>query len=78
MSNFFFQYFCNFNANYSIIIEDDNRVAYAYLLEGENIVGDVWLYNQEQSPVKENWDNPDDLPFLNSLDYIIRKYFPHY
>ena len=29
----------------SVVLEDDGRVAYAYLLEKDTIVSDVWLYN---------------------------------
>lgn len=37
-----------------LIIEDNGRVAYAYLLKNEKIIGDVWLYNRCVSP-KKNW-----------------------
>ncbi|MEL6732644.1 MAG: hypothetical protein AAFP83_16055, partial [Bacteroidota bacterium] len=33
------------NPAYAVVIEDDQKVAYAYLLHQGKIVGDVWLYN---------------------------------
>jgi hypothetical protein len=49
----------------AVILEDDGRVAYAYLLEDEEIVGDVWLYNVEQTPDTVNWKDRAAMPFLN-------------
>jgi hypothetical protein len=34
-----------------VVLEDDGRVAYAYLLERDAIVADVWLYNIGEDPV---------------------------
>ena len=48
----------------SLMLEDDGKVAYAYLLEGDEIVGDVWLYNVVESPDEVEWD-PAAMPFLN-------------
>jgi hypothetical protein len=48
----------------ALMLEDDGNVAYAYLLEGEEIVGDVWLYNVAESPLEVEWD-PSAMPFLN-------------
>jgi hypothetical protein len=28
---------------FSVVVEDDGRVAYAYLMHGDAIIGDVWL-----------------------------------
>ena len=67
---FFNQYFNPKNNSYSIIIEDDGRVAYAYLLEKESIIGDVWLYNRATTPEETDWQNKADLPFLNPREYI--------
>jgi hypothetical protein len=49
----------------SVVIDDDGRVAYAYLrdLEGD-IIGDVWLYNREVDP-KADWADPSQAPFPN-------------
>jgi hypothetical protein len=53
----------------SVVLEDDGRVAYAYLLEGGTVVGDVWLYNILDSPGDVDWENPSLMPFLNPAIY---------
>lgn len=70
MSNFFSQWFCDFNTSYSLVIEEDGRVAYAYLMNEEDIIGDIWLYNQQSTPIKVNWEEIDDMPFLNPEEYV--------
>jgi hypothetical protein len=50
---------------FSVVIEDDDRVAYAYLLEDEKIVGDVWLYNRVSAPLVPEWNDRTKAPFLN-------------
>lgn len=52
-----------------VILDDDGRVAYAYLFEREQIVGDVWLYNVGETPEAIDWSNRDDLPFRNPKPY---------
>jgi len=77
MSEYFNQFFCDFNNRFSVIIEDDGKVAYGYLMDDEDIVGDVWLYNQKPSPQESlNWKSKDDLPFLHSLEYIKENILP--
>lgn len=61
--------FCEFDENYSVLIEDDGRVAYAYLLEYGDVVGDVWLYNQSAAPGDNNWAN-QQIPYLNPAEYL--------
>lgn len=70
MTEFYKQFFCKTNQSYSLIIEDDGRVAYAYLLLNEEIIGDLWLYNQEETPSFSDWSNPDNMPFLNSQQFV--------
>jgi hypothetical protein len=70
MSEFFSQRLCNFNQSYSLAIEEDGRVAYAYLMYEEDITGEIWLYNQISTPIKVNWENVDEMPFLNPEEYI--------
>jgi hypothetical protein len=48
----------------ALMLEDDGKVAYAYLLDGEEIVGDVWLYNVAESP-EEIELVQSAMPFLN-------------
>lgn len=69
MPTFTTQIPCEFDHHYSLKIVDDGRVAYAYLLEGEDIVGDVWLYNQAEAPQSSFW-LPEDMPFLNPKEYL--------
>jgi hypothetical protein len=71
MSKFYQQFFCPYDSRYSLIIDDDGRVSYAYLLNERNIIADVWLYNQQETPEKTNWSNKDDMPFLNSKEYVL-------
>ncbi|PJJ84129.1 hypothetical protein [Mucilaginibacter auburnensis] len=61
--------FCEFDSHYALKVKDDGRVAYAYLYEAEDIVGDVWLYNQQQPPQTSFW-LPEDMPFLNPKEYL--------
>jgi hypothetical protein len=70
MSEFFLQLFCELNESYSVIIEDDGRVAYAYLYLAEEIVGDIWLYNQLETPGRTDW-NAKEMPFLNPAEFIV-------
>lgn len=69
MSTFLQQIPCEFDDNYSVLIEDDGRVAYAYLLEYGDVIGDVWLYNQEAAPMDSNWANQSS-PYLNPTEYL--------
>lgn len=63
------QIICETNPDYSIIVEDDGKVAYAYLLKGSDIIGDLWLYNQAPTPSITAWERKD-LPFLNPDEYV--------
>ena len=57
----------------SVIIEDDDRVAYAYLFRSNTIVSDVWLYNVREAPATAEWTSPDEMPFLNPADLSLDK-----
>lgn len=72
MSNLIYTSKCYFDAYYSVVIEDNGRVAYAYLMEGEDCIGDVWLYNCLEAPTDTNWDD-QELPYLNPVEYIDKK-----
>ncbi|MES2275101.1 MAG: hypothetical protein V4592_03700 [Bacteroidota bacterium] len=69
MSEFYLQVYCEFDSYYSVVIEDDGRVAYAYLYWGEDIIGDVWLYNQMPAPETTFWVE-EEMPFLNPTEYL--------
>ncbi|TFV36809.1 hypothetical protein E4K66_22665 [Bradyrhizobium frederickii] len=54
----------------AVIIEDDGRVAYAYMLGGDGqICSDVWLYNRCPTPVEPEWHDPANLPFANPAPF---------
>jgi len=53
----------------SVVIEDDGRVCYAYLLQNERLVGDVWLYNVSAAPLTVDWRRREDAPFCNPAKY---------
>lgn len=69
MTDFLYKAPCNFNPDYAVIIEDDGIVAYAYLLFNEEIIADIWLYNQAETPEETEW-NEDDMPFLNPAEFV--------
>lgn len=48
-----------------VVLEDDGRVAYAYLRESKRICADVWLYNVGASPLKADWEESSEPPFRN-------------
>jgi hypothetical protein len=56
-------------SNRAVVLEDDGRVAYAYLLVAKKIVTEVWLYNVAESPAVPEWRDRSKLPFLNPKAY---------
>ncbi|MCW8133374.1 MAG: hypothetical protein KIS92_23730 [Planctomycetota bacterium] len=56
--------------NHACIVEDDGRVAYAYLVRDRQIVGDLWLYNQAPTPTQTDWKDRSALPFLNPAAFV--------
>ena len=68
---YFNQFFAHQENKYSLIIEDNGKVAYAYLLENGDIISEVWLYNNGES-LYDNWDSisEDDLPIQNLPIFI--------
>lgn|GEM_PF-306180 len=57
------------DGRYSVMVEADARVAYAYLLEDGKIIGDVWLYNVAPTPSSTNWKDRNQMPFLNPTPF---------
>jgi len=57
-------------SDFSVVVEEDAKVAYAYLKRGEEIVGDVWLYNKGPAPPRSEWDDPARMPFANVAGYV--------
>ncbi|TFF33894.1 hypothetical protein [Mucilaginibacter psychrotolerans] len=60
---------CAFDKAYAVNIEDDGRVAYAYLTFYGDVVSDVWLYNRLPAPVDAFFNAEDGQP-LNPDEYI--------
>jgi hypothetical protein len=61
-----------------VVIEDDGRACYAYLLVGDEYVSDVWLYNVAEAPAAPDWTLPDAkerLPFLNPAGLAAQESF---
>lgn len=69
MEVYFNQFFCREDSSYAVIIEDDTRVAYAYLLRNNEIVSDVWLYNSMEPPDVVDWKELGNAPFFNTAEY---------
>lgn len=62
--------FTDRNSGYSVVFDDDGRVAYAYLLDDHaSIVADVWLYNRCETPAQPESTSPENMPFANSLAF---------
>src|SRR3569623_677993 len=70
MPEILIQFVCEFDENYTVMVEDDGRVAYAYLMEYGDIIGDVWLYNVDKAPLDDNWAMQPQMPFLNPAQYL--------
>jgi len=50
---------------FRLTFDDDGRVAYAYLKRGNDVVGDVWVYNRCVTPDAPEWTDRSKLPFAN-------------
>jgi hypothetical protein len=60
---------CELDKAYAVVIQDDGRVAYAYLEMFEDAVADVWLYNHVEAPATGFWTDAGQ-PALNPAEYI--------
>jgi len=64
---------CN---SYRLFVEDDGKVAYAYLIQvskDSSIVGDTWLYNRCPTPAIPEWNSRENLPFANPRGYVSKE-----
>jgi hypothetical protein len=61
---------------HAVVLEDDGRVAYAYLLRDESLVSDVWLYNVEATPEHVDWKDRSAMPFLNPRGFCADELTP--
>jgi hypothetical protein len=56
---------------FSVVIEDDGLVCYAYLHDRDgDIISDVWLYNRCEAPIVPQWNDKENLPFANPAEFI--------
>ncbi len=63
--------FENPNSRHSLVLEDDGKTGYAYLLDEESkIVADCWLYNRGAAPHENEWNTLENMPFANSIMYV--------
>ena len=54
----------------TVVVEEDERVCYAYFLDGGRITGDVWLNNVNETPATPEWTDPERAPFRNPAAYV--------
>jgi len=64
------KYVSDDHPEFAVLIEDDDKVCYAYLLNEERIVGDIWLYNSVPTPRESEWHKRENLPFLNPAEFV--------
>jgi hypothetical protein len=63
--------FASPDGHQAVIVEDDGRVCYAYLLDSDGkIVSDVWLYNRCPTPTEPEWHRRELLPFANPALFV--------
>jgi len=63
--------FTSDDGNRSVVIEDDGRVGYAYLLDRDkHICGDVWLYNRCPTPIEPEWHDREGAPYANPVPFV--------
>lgn len=58
-----------------LVIDDDGKVAYAYLIVEDSIVSDVWLYNVGDPPEGPEWPDPEKMPFSNPAEFVSNEMF---
>jgi hypothetical protein len=67
----FLSQFFSPDRRHSLVIEDNGRVGYAYLLDHDNrICADVWLYNRGEAPAEPEWKDSTRAPFANPAQYV--------
>ena len=53
----------------TLVLEDNGRVCYCYLLENGEIRSDLWLYNRDKTPDQIPWKSGESPPYLNPIEY---------
>ena len=67
----FFERFVSPDGYAAVVLEDNGRVAYAYLLDATGaICGDVWLYNRCPAPLEPEWGDCDRAPYANPIAFV--------
>jgi hypothetical protein len=69
MSTLLHQFTCD-DGLHRCVVEDNGRVAYAYLIRENKMIGDLWLYNQAESPTEPEWRDRTKMPFLNPASFV--------
>jgi hypothetical protein len=54
---------------FKLTFDDNGKVAYAYLKQGNTLVGDVWVYNRCLTPDEPEWKDRTKMPFANCKPY---------
>lgn len=67
----FLEFHPPYPSDHTLVIEEDDRVAFAYLLQHHTIVADVWLYNQRPALHQPIWEaSQGGLPPVNPPKYL--------
>jgi hypothetical protein len=69
MSTLLHEFTCD-DGLHKCVVEDNGRVAYAYLIRDNKMIGDLWLYNQAESPAEPEWRDRTKMPFLNPASFV--------
>lgn len=67
INDLFIQY--NYENYSTIICAEEVGACYAYLMNRNQIVSDLWLFNFLPTPNDEQWKKSNTPPFLNSKKY---------
>jgi hypothetical protein len=64
-----FELFFESPQGYTVWIDVDQRVAYAYFMNNEGVIGDVWLFNRCEGSATPEWESKiAEPPFINTKD----------
>jgi hypothetical protein len=69
--NGFSERFLSPDGHAAVVVEDDGRVAYAYLCDAAGAIrADVWLYNRCPAPLEPEWSDRNAAPYANPIAFI--------
>ena len=72
------KYVSNDRPEFAVLIEDEDKVHYAYLWKEKRIVGDIWLYNSAPTPAQNTpkfWERSGDIKNKSPFKRIIGDLF---